>query len=99
MRYDRVYFWNGGTEKGMWRETAVVAPETANDLCKRIRNQGYVCMPGNSSIGAPEGPPSVEAFNALESLTRYGWKARTAQTTEWKWLCQACAEYHERSAK
>jgi hypothetical protein len=71
MKFDRVYWWSGGTECGKWNETAVQAGEQAHDLCVRIRNQGYVCIPGRSSIGAPEGPPRLEAFRST-GLNRYG---------------------------
>jgi hypothetical protein len=72
MKYDRVWWWSGGTERGVWRDTPVEQGETAHDLVKRLRQQGYVAVPGSSSIGAPEGPPRPEAFAALPGLDRYG---------------------------
>lgn len=51
-KYDCVYWWNGGTERGKWmRADAGTRDE--------IRHMGYVAHNGNSAIGAPEGPPSL----------------------------------------
>jgi len=71
-KMNRVWWWVGGTERGEWRETAVQAGEDAKDLVRSIRNQGYVAIPGNDAIGPPEGPPRVEAFDALPGYDRYG---------------------------
>ena len=89
MKYDRVYWWIGGTERGRWNERAIQAGEHVNDLCVRIRNQGYVCVPGRASIGAPEGPPILEAFK-LTGLNRYGAIDKVVQS-----MCAPCAAYHE----
>jgi hypothetical protein len=52
-KYDCVYYWVGGTERGVWKKADA---GTAN----KIRKMGYVAHDGNTSIGPPEGAPLQE---------------------------------------
>lgn len=58
-KYDRVYYWVGGNERGEWREAG---PFTSNEQVDakivEIRKMGYVAVAGKSTIGAPEGVPA-----------------------------------------
>lgn len=52
MKYDCVYWWNGGTERGRW----VQADPGTREECRRM---GYVAYDGKTTIGPPEGPPTL----------------------------------------
>ena len=51
-KYDCVWWWNGGTERGKWMQSD---PGT-RDECRRV---GFVAYDGSTKIGPPEGPPSL----------------------------------------
>ena len=63
--YDRVYWWNRGTQQWMEAIPGVRAPysseppKTAEELRAEIRRKGYVAHLGLRSVGAPEGAPSA----------------------------------------
>ena len=59
-KYDRIYYWSGGTERGEWREcTPGVWPEykDIDTTLAEIKRQGYIAFKGLASIGPPEGNP------------------------------------------
>ncbi len=59
-KYDRVYYWTGGTERGQWNEAIPGAWPDHQDIDSMIadcRRMGYVAVKGCASIGAPEGSP------------------------------------------
>lgn len=58
LSYDVVYYWTGGTERGQWNEAQYGTRD-------ELRKMGYVAHNGIRSIGAPEGPPSIEDFKSL----------------------------------
>jgi len=64
-RYDRVYWWSGGTEVGQWRETQIGADENAWDVAERIMYGGRVAFAGRSTIGPPEGPPKASWWERI----------------------------------
>ena len=58
---DVVYFWQGGTENGVWNEAMPgVWPsyKDAETLVWELERMGYVAHAGSRSVGPPEGPPS-----------------------------------------
>lgn len=74
-KYDRVFYWTGGCEVGMWSAVIVGAcraddgrPMTADEIVAQCRRMGYVAVRGSSTIGAPEGAPSAEALAAVTAF-------------------------------
>lgn len=63
-RYDAVYYWSGGRERGEWRFAP--AGDDYRATVASIRRGGRVAFPGKVSIGAPEGPPSEADFKMVE---------------------------------
>lgn len=55
-RYDRVYYYVGGTEIGEWKE-CLPLENKLEDVYKEIARMGYIVVYGCSDIGRPEGPP------------------------------------------
>ena len=51
---DCVYYWQGGTQEGRWLK-AVPSELDLQALRASIERMG--CVWGNSSVGAPDGPP------------------------------------------
>ena len=58
MKYDCTYWWKGGTERGEWVQA---------DAGKRaeLNRMGYVAADGKTSIGAPDGPPSLADIQSV----------------------------------
>ena len=54
-KFDTVYYWIGGTERGEWRECPT--SDSVEDTLRDIERMGYVGVRGKRSIGAPEGAP------------------------------------------
>ena len=65
MRYDAVYWWQGGSEQGRWIEAQPGA--NVHETVRALRRMGYVAHPGRRSIGAPEGAPSREELTEVLS--------------------------------
>lgn len=55
IKYDVIYYWVGGRVEGQWHATLGYSEE----MLESVRHMGYVAHPGRTSIGAPEGPPSL----------------------------------------
>lgn len=63
-----VFFWQGGTEVGKWREALPgVWPDrkTADQLVAELNRAGFVAHKGSQEIGAPEGPPAADEISAV----------------------------------
>lgn len=63
-----VYYWVGGRDSGVWRVVAMPGgsgPEACADKVGELGRMGYVAKVGSTLIGAPEGPPSEEDFQAI----------------------------------
>jgi hypothetical protein len=59
-KYDRIYYWSGGVERGSWKEGIPNCyPEYTDvfELAERTRRMGSITVLGNSKIGAPECNP------------------------------------------
>ena len=69
VNYDRVYWWQGGTESGRWNEV-VVNSASRDQTIAGIEGQGYVALPGASTIGPPEGPPVKRLEELNKRLSR-----------------------------
>ena len=69
IKYDTVYFWQGGTLHGAWHEVCCPADEVETAY-QMVRRTGYYAVRGNTSIGAPEGPP--EGLAAFQRELRIG---------------------------
>lgn len=57
-KYDRVYYWTGGTDNGKWNEAIPNCyPEykSVETLIADLERMGYKTVKGSSKIGAPEG--------------------------------------------
>lgn len=54
-KYDVIYWWQGGTEQGKWREA--LPGKDAQATVSKIKQMGYYAVKGLRSIGPPEGPP------------------------------------------
>lgn len=66
VKYDVIYWWQGGRKAGKWREIILSThPDAPKELLERIGHQGYVAHLGCHSIGPPEGPPTDAEFKAL----------------------------------
>lgn len=51
--FDVIYYWVGGTQRGIWKATLGYSEQ----MLVEIRRMGYHAVAGRRSIGAPEGPP------------------------------------------
>lgn len=71
IKYDTLYYYRGGAERGEWFPVACT-PAEFEAKEKELRRAGYVTRRGDSKIGPPEGPP-VEFF-----ATREEWRAAIA---------------------
>jgi hypothetical protein len=56
-KYDCIYYYVGGTERGIWRECSIETAVGIEAQIESIERSGYFALRGNRSIGAPEGPP------------------------------------------
>lgn len=61
-KWDGVYYWVGGTERGEWRFTQQGAGETIEEVIAKLEHTGRVALRGKVSIGPPDTPPSAEAI-------------------------------------
>ena len=68
LQMDRVWFWRGGRERGAW-EWCESSDHRAT--MNRLERMGYIAALGSSKIGAPEGRPSKERFDALDIYTTF----------------------------
>lgn len=59
-RYDVVWYWVGGTERGRWFE----CPWTP-DARENVERSGYVAVEGRRSIGKPDTPPSAASLRRV----------------------------------
>lgn len=57
MFYDVLWYWVGGTERGVWRAVPVSSKEEMEAKEASIHRMGYATRRGKLSVGAPEGPP------------------------------------------
>lgn len=62
-RYDVVWYWTGGTERGQWREAE--PGDDIRETVRRIERMGSVAVTGKRSIGRPEGAPSADRIRAV----------------------------------
>lgn len=58
MHYDCIYWWQGGTEAGVWKQ-AVPGDGDVRKMRAEIQRMGYYVVLGSTKIGPPEGPPQV----------------------------------------
>ena len=63
MKHDVIWWWQGGTRLGSWREAVVV--DSVAQTIRDINLMGYCAIAGLRSIGKPEGPPSAELWDRL----------------------------------
>lgn len=80
MRFDRIYYWVGGTERGEWKEAW---PADIAEGLESVRRAGYYAVLGRSSIGAPEGNP----------FERRGTKAAAMMASGRAVVCRSCGDW------
>ena len=60
-KFDCVYYWTGGTERGRWNQ----ANAWTREGCRRA---GYVAHDGCLAIGAPTTPPTSKELAEVGAL-------------------------------
>lgn len=66
-QYDVVWLWSGGRENGYWSAARPAAStrQAVDKLVDEIERAGRVAVRGKRSIGAPDGCPSEDRFEAI----------------------------------